>query len=263
MRSPLLLVAALACAPPARSADPDAPPLVPLSLIAVTVEAPNPSAGAKVRPFRLQPGFLAETPWLSPEETPDPNPDGMTLGFGNDNPHLDFRRRGEPGGVGYSRLASQVALFDAAGLSCTLYLGAVTPAGADQNGLPDSKGPTVLMPALSLHHSLDEGMGVQMSVGGNWSLLTPSAQAARREWQYGVSLYRSLGTEPGDPFRNIYLSVEATAQGRDPRATNAWELLPGLTWKPAPNWTLSGAVAVPVRAEAGAQQWRITCTLQF
>ena len=266
MRSTSLVVLGiLACAAMARGADPDARPLVPLSLIAAPPDPLNSSAGPRVRPFRLQPGFLTETPWLSPDEPVDPNPDGVTVSYGNDNPYFDFRRRGDPGGVGYSRLASQLSLFDSDGTSCMLCLGAVSPSGQEYDGLPDSKGPTVVMPALSFHQALDEGMGLQVSVGGSLTVLTPTPKAAHRDLQYGVSLYRSLGTDPANPLSNVYVSVEAMGQGRDPRTSHAWDVLPGLTWKPVPNWTVSGAVAMPMaaRLEQAVQQWQITCALQF
>lgn len=267
-KTPLALLICLVCAPLALASDPDGrPPLVTLSLIAAPADPPVASSGPRVRPFRLQPGFLSETTWLSPDEPPDPNAEGIIVSLGNDNPCFDFRRRGDPGGAGYTRLASQVALFDESGTSCTFSLGAVSPSGQEFDGLPDSKGATVVMPALSFHQAIDEGMGLQVSVGGNLTVLAPTAQATRRDFQYGLSLYRSLGTAPTDPFRNVYLSVEAMGQGRDPRAaTGYWEMLPGLVWKPTANWTLSGAMAMPISSrpeQVSGQFWQITCTLQF
>lgn len=228
-------------------------------------------APARIRPFWVQPGFLIDTPWLGADDPvpvePDTGPDWVTLSFGNDNPNFAFRRQGDPGGVGFFRVSSQFQLFDSAGTSCALCLNAVSPSGQENDGLPDSKGATVLMPAFSLSHAFDEGTWLLLSVGTNLTLQNPTPQPSRRDWQYGFGVYHSLATDGNGPFRNVYVSVEALGQQRemrDVRSPVTWDVLPGLHWKPASNWTLSGAFALPMAARSDTpQQWQIICTVQF
>src|SRR5438067_413565 len=76
-----------------------------------------------LRLFRFQPG-LSRCP-DGPEDRPpagrpggpslvptptdaDPGPDWLQLVAGADNPYFDFRQRGDPGGLGFYRVYSQV-----------------------------------------------------------------------------------------------------------------------------------------------------------
>jgi hypothetical protein len=160
-------------------------------------------------------------------------------------------------------MASQVQLFDAANTSCALCLNAVSPSGTQFDGLPENKGATVLMPALSLSHAVDEGTWLLLSVGTNVTVQSPTPLPYRRDWQYGLGMYRSLTTDGTSLFRNVYVSVEALGQQRDSLPVT-WDVLPGVHWKPANNWTLSGAFAVPMATQPNIpQQWQIICTVQF
>jgi hypothetical protein len=258
---------ALLCLLPAQ----DGPLLVPPDRIFTpssqqTVVTPQPTG--RIRPFLVQPGYLIETPWLGADDpTPpesDAGPEWMTISFGNDNPYFAFRRQGDPGGVGFFRVASQVQLFDAANTSCAICVNAVAPSGTQFDGLPENRGATVLMPALSLSHAVDDGTWLMMSVGTNLTLQSPTPQPYHRDWQYGFGMCRSLTTDGTSPLRNVYLSVEALGQQRDSLPVT-WGLLPGLHWKPANNWTLSGAYAVPMASQPNTQQqqWQIICTVQY
>ncbi len=276
MRRPALLLCMIALAARADG------PVVPLGRIAAPAEGgqPAPLFTGRIRPFRVQTGYLLETPWLDgddPSAAPDPGPDWMTLSLGNDNPSFGFRRRGDPGGVGFTRLASQVQLFDTAQTSMALCVNAVAPAGVQNDGLPDSRGATVFMPAFSLFHALDDATGLLLSVGTNLTLPGPATAQTqtqtqtRRDLQYGVALYRAVDADPAGLFHNVYLSVEALGQqrdARDQRGPVTWELLPGLHWQPAPNWAVSGGFAMPMAARGDpwqqpTQQWQIRCTIQF
>jgi hypothetical protein len=45
-----------------------------------------------------------------------------------------------------------------------------------------------------------------------------------------------------------------------------WEMLPGLHYKVADNWWISGALVLPVAGAAPVatgQQWQVTCQVQF
>lgn len=230
----------------------------------------------RVRLFCIQPGFLCDTPGL---ETDDPTSapaaddgdlDWLNVSAGNDNPFLDLRRAGDPGGVGYTRVNTQVQLFDTARTACSLGLQAVTPAGLQFDGLPDHLGPTVVTPALSLYHALDEGTAIQAFVGKNLPLMNHAARPVRRALQYGVAVQQPLGDDPTDLFSGLYLSFGALGtmrretEGTDRRLTPVWEMLPGLHYQMADNWWVSSAVVLPVGpVRPDRQHWQVTCSLQF
>lgn len=258
--------------PPATS---DAPRLPSLVWATSREAAAAPAATRRIRLFCIQPGFLCDTPGLEDDPaaaTPDSDGDLDWVNFaaGNDRPFLDLRRSGDPGGVGYTRVHTQVQLFDTTRTACTFGLQAVTPAGLQFDGLPDYLGTTVLTPALSFYHALDEGTAIQAFVGKNLPLMNRSAQSVRRELQYGVAVQQPLG-DPRDLFSGVYLSLGALgtmrreSDGAEGRLTPVWEVLPGLHYQMADNWWVSTALVLPVgpvRTETH-QHWQVTCSLQF
>ena len=120
--------------------------------------------------FRI-PAYLGDPVGLDQDDptnlglpsSPDSGPDWLQFAMGNDNPYFDLRRRGDPGGVGYYKIASQVQLFDSPKTGCSLALQGVTPAGLEQGGNAD--GATVFRPAITLFHELNDGTGLQGFVG--------------------------------------------------------------------------------------------------
>src|SRR5438093_602931 len=84
--------------------------------------ASPPSGSQRIRLFRIQPGFVRDLPWLEDDRPPsdprlpspesDDGPDWISFAAGNDNPYFDFRQRGDPGGVGFARVSSQVQLLE-------------------------------------------------------------------------------------------------------------------------------------------------------
>src|SRR5207302_1631633 len=70
----------------------------------------------RIRLFRIEPGFLSDPVGLEPDDPnevpPDDGPDWLQLAAGNDNPFFDFRRPGDPGGIGYFKVHGQVQLLD-------------------------------------------------------------------------------------------------------------------------------------------------------
>jgi hypothetical protein len=234
-------------------------------------------ANTQVQPNRIrllgfQPGFLSDPPGLDQDEPRAPDNDGpdfFSVAFGNDNPLFDFRLPGDPGGVGFTRVNTQLQLFDTSRTACSLGLQAVTPAGLQFDGLPDRLGPTVLTPALSIFHALDDATAVQAFVGKNLPIQNSNTQSIRRDLRYGLAVQRPLSLETNDPLRNLYLSVGVLGLARidsDSRNPFTWEMLPGLHYKMADNWWISTGVGVPFstasRLEPG-QHWRLTCSLQF
>jgi hypothetical protein len=235
----------------------------------------------RIRLFRIQPGFLSEPVGLDQDENltagadgpPAPLPDAGTgpdwiqVSMGSDNPYFDFRRSGDPGGVGFYRVNTQVQFFDSPSTGCSLGLQAVTPAGLQAAGI--DTGPTVVSPAFSLFHVLEDGTAVQGFVGKNVPLKNAGTAPAplRRNLEYGVALQRPLAATGPDPLRNLYFYVGALGETRFQKEgvrPVTWEVLPGLHWQVAENWWMSGGVLLPLgssRAEYGL--WQFTCSFQF
>jgi hypothetical protein len=275
--------------PPDLNRAPIVPPDLLLSPSAASASSSTSGQGNRLRLFRIQPGFLSDPVGLDsddkpgtdsrlPVPEPDSGPDWLTLSAGNDNPYFDFRRRDDPGGVGYTKVSSQVQLFDTSKTACSVGLQAVTPAGLQSDGLPDKLGTTVMTPAVSLFHTLDDATGVQAFVGMNVPVINSGPQTINRDLQYGLAIHRPLTTASNDPLSGVYVSVGALGQMRmsDPttnfnsnvRIPPSWEVLPGLHYKVADNWWISGAVVLPVGTQqtttsSTLQQWQVTCSFQF
>jgi hypothetical protein len=241
----------------------------------------TPSRDAPVRLFRMSTGYLVSPVGIddsdqsaaAPSSTPiAPSTEAdafsrMQVVAGNDNPYLDFRRPGDPGGVGYLRLQSQMQVVDTGRSGCTLGFRAATPAGLEYDGLPD--GPTVVAPNLGWYYDLGEGAGLHgfvgksVRAGGGWT------DSLGRNVEYGVAVHRPVPLLDGGDSRNLFLFVQALGRNRpdfslDTRKSAQWEVLPGIHWRMNDTWWLSGGVIVPVgtsRSDLGL--WQITCSLQF
>lgn len=247
-------------------------PILPSELFA---EAAGPPAGAAARPdrirlFRIDPGFLSDPVGLAdPDDpgAPDDAPDWLQVSMGADNPFFDLRRPGDPGGVGYYRVHTQVQLLDSGATGCAVGLQAVTPAGEDNAGLED--GPTVVSPSLSLFHTLDDGTAIQGFVGKHVHLDSNLGGRLNQSVQYGMAVQRPLLAAGPDGLGNVYVFMEALGRYRyesqvGAASPNAMELLPGLHWRMAQNWWMSGAVVLPVNTTpTTVNQWQITCRFQF
>ena len=234
--------------------------------------------------FRITPAFLSEPVGLSDADDPmlgaaagdlpaasttDAAPDWLTVTMGNDNPFFDLRRPGDPGGVGFYRVHSQVQLLDSAHTGCALALQAVTPAGRENDGLED--GPTVVSPMFSLYHALDDGTAVQGFVGKHVNLNSRWTNELNQSVQYGMAVQHPVIESRPDSFGNVYVFAEVLGRYRYDAATTAagstgdWEVLPGVHWQLAPNWWMSGGVVVPMTSATRTEssQWQITCSFQF
>lgn len=222
--------------------------------------------------FRIAPGFLSNPVGLTDPDDPssavdDSGLDWLQVAMGSDNPFFDLRRPGDPGGVGYYKVNTQVQLFDSPNTGCAIALQAVKPAGRDNNGLDD--GPTVVSPSLSLFHALDDGTAIQGFVGKNVNLNTNWTGQLDQSVQYGMAVQRPLLLGAPDGSGNLYIFVEALGRYHydgtvSPGSQSAWEVLPGLHYRLAPNWWMSGGVVVPITApRPEANQWQITCSFRF
>ena len=221
--------------------------------------------------FRITPGFLSNPVGLTDQDdlaaADDCGLDWLQVAMGSDNPFFDLRRPGDPGGVGYYKVHTQVRLFDSPTTGCALGLQAVTPAGREFDGLDD--GPTVVSPSLSLFHALDDGTAIQGFVGKNVNLNTNWTTQLGQSVQYGMAVQHPLVQGGPDGAGNLYVFVEALGRyhydgpaSSAPQAT--WEMLPGIHYRLTPNWWMAGGVVVPVTTpRPEANQWQFTCSFRF
>ena len=235
--------------------------------------APSVPRSNRVALFRIAPAFLTDPIGLDSDDpsTGDPAPtpeadDGwnwLQVAFGNDNPFLDLRRRGDPGGVGYYRVQSQIQLFDSPTTVCALNLKAVTPAGREVNGV--AGGPTFVSPAVSFFQSLDENFALQAFVSKNMRLDTPLRGSVLDAVECGMSIQRPLLDGPCGSGR-LYMFVEALGRYHYDTTTDqaaVLEMVPGVHWRMNESWWVSGGWTVPVSARTETGRWQITCWMHF
>jgi len=241
----------------------------------------NPSRSNRIPLFRIQPGYISDTGGLDPDDsTPEDRmsprkdndgPNWVQLAMGNDNPYFDLRRPGDPGGVGFYRVTTQVQLFDNERSGCAVALRAVTPAGLEMDGL--SNGATVFRPAFSLFHFLDDGTGIQGFVGRHVHI-NPGPGPQYRGMEYGMALHRPLPVAPNG-MGNLFVFVETLGRYRyEPdtgartdaggRSPNLLEVLPGLHWRCNDSMWISGGLIFPVNnTPIDPRLWQITCSFRF
>lgn len=243
---------------------------------------PN-SRTPRLRLFRFAPGFLADPLGMQDDDSgipgmtklsgadlaplaQDSGPEWIQLGMGSDNPYFDLRRPGDPGGFGYSRVNTQVSLLDSPTTALAFGVQAVTPTGAQFGGLPE--GPTVVIPAFSVFHAVNDRLAVQGFVSKNVPIYDASASPLQRNLQYGVALQRPILADGPDGMRNLFFTFGALGQAAPERdylrLVPKCDVLPGFQWHVNDNWWLSSAVLMPVgpvRTTPG--QWQLTCSLQF
>ncbi|HEY7311039.1 MAG TPA: hypothetical protein VH643_16870 [Gemmataceae bacterium] len=245
----------------------------------------SPSRGQRIRLFCIAPGFLSEPIGLQDDDSGLPGvpsmpgsnlpsapaqadgPEWVQFGMGNDNPNLDLRRPGDPGGVGYYRLNTQVQLFDSPTTSCAFGLQAVAPAGIQFAGMPD--GPTVFSPAFSVFHSITENTAIQGFVAKNVPVSGADGTCfLQRSLQCGMAVQRPLSADGPEALRSVFLSVGALGAFRPDHGSltllPTYDVLPGVQWHVNDTWWLSSGVLVPVGpVRTAPSQWQLTCSLQF
>jgi hypothetical protein len=255
-------------------------PLVlrPVDLFADAPRSPAAAAGqpAHIRLFRMPSGFLTEPLGLVDDD--DPPPDGtaanpcdsdldsrMQIALGRDNPFLDFRRAGEPGGAGYYRVDTQLQLLEGKTGGVTFELQTVAPAGIDSDGV--ASGPTVLSPSLAWFQDVGGGTALQGFVGKHVPANAQWMPRLEHGLRYGVALQRPLIEAWDGRGQSLHFFVEALG-GYHRFVTvgpsNYWELLPGVHWHITDDCWLSGGLAVPMgppRPES--KLWQISCGWHF
>jgi hypothetical protein len=234
-----------------------------------------------LRLFRFAPAFLSDPIGLQEDDsgipgvptTPslpadDSGPDWIQIALGNDTPYYDLRQPGDPGGLGFYRLNTQVQVVNSPSTACTLGLQAVTPAGVQYAGLPD--GPTVVSPAFSVFHALDDTTALQGFVGKNVTLSSANShRPLQRNVQCGLALQRPVSPDAPGGWRNLFFSLGALGQAHPDRDDLRWvpnlNVLPGLHWHVNDNCWLSSGMLVPVGPAhtTAPGQWQLTCSFQF
>jgi hypothetical protein len=217
-------------------------------------------------------GFIDPDAAVCPDQaavlpSDDDGPSRISVIAGNDNPYLDFRRSGDPGGVGYFRVNSQLQFLDTGRTGCTLGLLAATPAGLEFDGA--QSGPTYVAPNFAWYYDLGDGAGLHGFVGKSVRAAGDWTDNPWRNVQYGLAVHRPVPMPDGGATnRNLFMFLEALGRVRpdsfsDTRR-NAWQVLPGLHYRLSDSWWMSGGLIVPVgssRSDLGT--WQVTCSWQF
>jgi hypothetical protein len=208
--------------------------------------APTPSRTPRILMFGMVPGFLSDPIGLNGNDDPvDPDAgseagggnSGMLLSVGKDNPYFDWRRPGDPGGVGYMRLHSQLQLVDLPATSVCFAIQGWTPAGAEGGGV--ISGPTTVTPGLGVFQDLGNGTALHGYVGQNfrdgWNKDGPL--------RYGMAVHCPLVPWADPEDCGIYLFMEAMGSyaypGDRPGRAMSWDLMPGVHWRLSDNFWLS------------------------
>jgi hypothetical protein len=262
---------------------PDTRPLIlhDLNLWAATADPPPPPSGTpRIRLPRMPNTSLGDPLGLIDDGDPPPDPDApvtaspagggdipVQVSMGMDNPFLDFRRSGAPGGVGYYKVQTQFQFLDTGKTGCTFSFQAVRPAGLESNGLSD--GPSFVSPALTVFHDLGDGTALHGFVGKD-----VRANSAWRDGlvdggglKYGMAVQQPFPGLTPDPTRGLFLFVEAQGywSDRDQGTLHSWELVPGMHYRLSDSWWMSGGVLVPVGPTryGAAGHWHLSCSWQF
>jgi hypothetical protein len=244
-------------------------------LVTPATLAAQPSTGsARVRMFRMLPGYSSDAVGLyglddnvpgddpvvkslltrNPLDGPESN--WLQISIGQDNPYFDLRRPGDPGGVGYHRLYTQMQLADWGSTSICLGLQAVTPAGQQDGGYQN--GPTVLTPGLAVFQDLGNGLALHGFVGHDVRA-SMNSDFNENALRWGMGFQCPIPGLTTQQDRGFFLFMQALAdynyEGYRPngRATN-WEFVPGVHYRFNNNcWMSLGA----------SRRGLLTCSWQF
>jgi hypothetical protein len=213
----------------------------------------SPSGAARLQMLGMPAGFIVNPIGITDDDDPPAVPGSdridterdLYFSFGSYNPYLDLRRPGDPGGVGYTKIYSQLQLFDV-GRSCmALGLQAYTPAGIEMGGV--ANGPSYVVPALAWFQDLGNGAGLQSYIGQNIHASPRFTDRMNTNFHYGVAFHCPVpGTESTNE-QGLFFYLQALGRYRfeDSGSTNGrpnWEFVPGIQWRLNGNcWMSVGA----------------------
>jgi hypothetical protein len=239
----------------------------------------------RIRVLGISPGFLSDplgldqddfnpgnpgVPLVNPGPSlSDSGPDWVSLSVGNDNPYFETRRHGDPGGVGYYRLSTQVQVVDSQTTGWTVGFQAFTPAGLQNAGL--ANGPTTVCPNVGFFHLLgSDGTAIQGFVGNRVFLDSRLDGQIRERFQYGMALQQPIWTDLASGGGTTYVYLEAQGRYRDPLPGSItppalWQFLPGLSWRGSNNVWMSSGIVLPIGPARDTQpgHLQISCSFQF
>jgi hypothetical protein len=218
------------------------------------------SRSARIRMFRMLPGFISDPLGLGglDDDPPDPEqpppsagPDHVTFGLGLDNPYLEPRWARDPGGPGYYRIYTQAQIIDAGGMCVALGLQAWTPAGIENGGV--AQGPTYFTPGIGLFQDLGMGLGLHAFADEQIHGIRQTTQM-----HCGVALQAPLSNWDTPENQTVFAFVQALGNSpylaqRVDRDMN-WQCMPGVCWRVSDCFTLS---------VGAARQSLVTCGWQY
>jgi hypothetical protein len=227
--------------------------------------------------FRFTPGYRSDPLGLDLDDNnltdpvpagADDGPDWLQFTMGSDNPFFDIRRPGDPGGVGFYKVHSQVQLFDSTSTGLAINMQAVTPAGVEMDGV--NTGQTVFIPSFALFHALEDGTAFHGFVGKNLPFAQGWSPRLGKGVQYGMAVQRPVLPGGIEGLGNFYFFVEALGRVHTDADTSLnspanLELLPGLHWRVNEKWWISSGLVFPMGPSQveGGRLWQITCSFQF
>jgi hypothetical protein len=211
------------------------------------VETPMTPWTSRIPMFRMLPGFLVDPPDLNVMDDPSDNTpgtttnadngvDGFVLNFGDDNPYFDPRRPGDPGGVGFVRVHSQVQVLDSGSTSVCFGLRAWTPAGLENGGVQN--GSTVFAPGIGVFQDLGAGSGLHGFVDQN---LHSCCRQGPVHCGMAVDCPVNANNNPANTGLFVFVQALGTMDygiDRQGRAMN-WELVPGVQWRLSDSFSMS------------------------
>jgi hypothetical protein len=193
--------------------------------------------------------------------------DRLQVVMGSYNPFFDFQRPGDPGGVGYYKLHSQMLLLDNSCSGLCMGLQAVTPAGLEADGV--AGGPTVVSPNLGWYYEPGGGTAIQGFVGKQVRARSGWTDNLGGDVRYGIALQHPVPCYDSTASQNLQMFIEALGRYRPNLDTargnpTKWDLLPGLHWRLNDSWWMSGGVLMPINgSHLDSRFWQITCSWQF